>query len=1008
MYKVIDRFLIVYRRMKKSKGMLLMTMKRKMIALVLAMVMVLTGMQIPVNATTTTEEPIESAFTDAAFLDAVREVVGKTNGEHIYPSDVEGITELDVTSYGIENLDGIEFFTSLKEFYCLDNAFVSLELSSPSLEILVCSFNEFLVSIDVTECPQLTTLDCNNTEVQRLDIRNNTKLTTLLCYETQLRTLNVSHNVLLEKLKPWGSHLVNLDVSRNTKLTTLDCRYNDMDAVDCVIGLENCPGLTGNSFKFEPQNTEPVTESFTDEKFLDIVREAIEKPTGDIYPDDLVDVTNLNVNNSGLTSLDGIEYMTSLENLDCTSNHLGELDLYSNKELKSVQCADNDLTDLDLSGNAELTVVNASHNALFSINLSHSPLVEEIDVTSNGLSSLNLTTNTKLKNLYCSNNAIRSIDKIHLPVSINSNLPQNVTTSFNPISANGFTIEFLPQSGAFFDVKMNTSGKDTLSVWGKGAKNSKVKVYDVTNKKPVGIPDSYWKEGELLDPEDSGTMPFINQLINSGLYLGEIESKTMNFSKDFSLGVNRREEYKMFAVHFTRLGEMDGAKLVTVKSNLVYVTSFKFANGSDTKDLLSEKVQKLDTHSYSTFTVTLANSEVVNNVYVDIDRQFRNFHHVVELKKVDKGKYQGKFLISGSETTGWAEFHNYNINTSLTVQCTYLADGENGEKHDLCERYARLAIDPSGYIYEGVPSNKLCNVKTSLYYMDRDGIPIEWDASEYDQINPIFTEEDGEFEWFVPFGLWQVKAEREGYETYYTDWMRVPPAQMDVNFGLISTERPVIDELFAYPDLIEINLNKYVYAEDISAETVTVYVDNQKIQGEIGLVNAEVDTWQGSYDINKTGGTGNRLVSKLRFFQNERIPLGSTVKVCLDKDIRSYAGVTTGNDSSKEALVAVRPEKIVVGGSSGVMGTGGVHKILYGKTATLETSILPLEASVGKNVIITTDSPAFLSLPQAVLVNENGLIKIPMTGLMLGRAEVTLTLEGSNLSNSFTIDIDVP
>ena len=75
---------------------------RKIMIVLLALMMVLPCIPAPTIATSggaTEDEAIESAFTDEIFLTVVRELVGKTNGEHIYRADVETITELIVTGY---------------------------------------------------------------------------------------------------------------------------------------------------------------------------------------------------------------------------------------------------------------------------------------------------------------------------------------------------------------------------------------------------------------------------------------------------------------------------------------------------------------------------------------------------------------------------------------------------------------------------------------------------------------------------------------------------------------------------------------------------------------------------------------------------------------------------------------------------------------------------------------------------------------------------------------------
>lgn len=327
---------------------------KKIFTLFLSLVMVL-SVQAPVMAAPaaqSTDEPIELAFTDSVFLTAVREIVGKTGSEHIYQSDVENITTLELNEKGIESLNGIEYFTGLEELYCYDNNLLALDLSNNTkIETLDCSFNENLDTLNVSNCSELKFLDCNNTKLERLDLKNNTKLTQLYCYNTLLRTLNLSNNVLLEELDSYDAHLVYLDLSNNPNLVYLDCSFNHMFSVENIKGLENCTLLSDEVFTFEPQNSGAVTEQFTDEKFLDVVREVIDKPYGDIYAEDLVGITELDISNIGLTSLDGIEYMTSLESLDCANNKLTNLDLTNNHKLAVLHCYEN-FMDLEIPNNS--------------------------------------------------------------------------------------------------------------------------------------------------------------------------------------------------------------------------------------------------------------------------------------------------------------------------------------------------------------------------------------------------------------------------------------------------------------------------------------------------------------------------------------------------------------------------------------------------------------------------------------------------------------------------------
>ncbi|MGN0162293.1 MAG: hypothetical protein ACI4EA_01750, partial [Candidatus Ornithomonoglobus sp.] len=123
-------------------------------------------------------------------------------------------------------------------------------------------------------------------------------------------------------------------------------------------------------------------------------------------------------------------------------------------------------------------------------------------------------------------------------------------------------------------------------------------------------------------------------------------------------------------------------------------------------------------------------------------------------------------------------------------------------------------IDPSGYVCEAVPSNRIEGVTATVYYLDDElddfGVPTGkkisrlWNAEDYDQINPLITDANGSYAWDVPEGQWQVKFEKDGYGTVYSDWMPVPPPQTEVNAALISNAAPAVDTVTVYEDNVKI------------------------------------------------------------------------------------------------------------------------------------------------------------------------------------------------------------
>ncbi len=83
---------------------------------------------------------------------------------------------------------------------------------------------------------------------------------------------------------------------------------------------------------------------------------------------EVADIESLDVSGSwedyeagkGLTSLQGIEWFTSLRILFCFQNQLTNLDVSNNTELTDLKCFRNQLTNLDVSNNTELIYLDCT------------------------------------------------------------------------------------------------------------------------------------------------------------------------------------------------------------------------------------------------------------------------------------------------------------------------------------------------------------------------------------------------------------------------------------------------------------------------------------------------------------------------------------------------------------------------------------------------------------------------------------------------------------------------
>lgn len=134
---------------------------------------------------------------------------------------------------------------------------------------------------------------------------------------------------------------------------------------------------------------------------------------------------------NNISSLIGLENLTNLEILNVDNNNLTILDATSNTNLTTLLCGLNDLTSLnvvglsnleefrtnsnnlttlDLSGLTGLERFSAGNNQLDEIDLSESPLIETVWIPNNNLTHIDLSFATRLKSLYAKNNLLVSLN----------------------------------------------------------------------------------------------------------------------------------------------------------------------------------------------------------------------------------------------------------------------------------------------------------------------------------------------------------------------------------------------------------------------------------------------------------------------------------------------------------------------------------------------------------------------------------------------------------------------
>jgi Leucine-rich repeat (LRR) protein len=291
-----------------------------------------------------------------------------------------------------------------------------------------------------------------------LDITKNKALKVLNCYSNQLSAIDVSNNIALDTLSCNSNKLITLDISKNINLKRLNCSNNKLESLNLKNGNNLNLEITNSisRFLYNPNlaciqvdnkaysdenwsNIKDATTSYSENcppkdilissEFEDkLIALGIDKDgkNGAVLSADILNTTTLDLSNSGISDLSGIEYFINLEKLICSGNSLTSLNLTSNTLLKYVDCSNNPLSTLDVSKNTLLeelycdgatAITNKTINAktnnskgLVELDLSNNLQLKKLSCSNNQINSLDLSKNTLLTFVNCSNNNLHNLN----------------------------------------------------------------------------------------------------------------------------------------------------------------------------------------------------------------------------------------------------------------------------------------------------------------------------------------------------------------------------------------------------------------------------------------------------------------------------------------------------------------------------------------------------------------------------------------------------------------------
>jgi hypothetical protein len=284
---------------------------------------------------------------------------------------------------GLTALD-VSICPNLTTLYLIDAALLTLDAHGLTQ----------LTTLTITGCTALTTLDLHGdtslaiapltglTALQTLNMAGCTALATdpNLAFYGDLTSLDVSGCAALPHFNCYSNALTSLNVTGCTAITYLYC---DDNALTSIMGLSTCTALTDLVC-----NNNALTS-------LDVST--------------CIALTSLNCESNSLTTLD-VSGCTLLTTLYCDINALTSLDVSASTALTSLSCQDNALTALDVSTLTALTSLNCTSNALTALDVSTCIALTSLVCESNALAELDVTGCTMLTALYCDSNALTALD----------------------------------------------------------------------------------------------------------------------------------------------------------------------------------------------------------------------------------------------------------------------------------------------------------------------------------------------------------------------------------------------------------------------------------------------------------------------------------------------------------------------------------------------------------------------------------------------------------------------
>ncbi|MBO4580217.1 MAG: S-layer homology domain-containing protein [Clostridiales bacterium] len=380
-------------------------------------------------------------FPDAVFRDFVDSKYDVRNDGVLTKDEINAVTQIDVSSKNISSLKGIEYFSELFSLTANNTKLKTLDLSkNTKIQIIGCSFNYDLKSINLNNCVSLNSFRCNDCSLTSLKVDQCNMLREIDCKNNSIKDLDLSGLKYLTDVYCQGCQIETLNVRGCKALVNLDCTGNKITSLDLSTAASlvsaKASGNQIGTFKISKSIRElDLTDNAPLEK-LDLtgctrLRELLCSGTK-ITGLDISDSPRLMLAyNKGPVNAEETDYSTVIagEGARLLINPGTKITFQNDPDEQIVKIDETNFPDFnfryikvnsfDNDGDGYLsrseirtiTTLDIDYRYYASLKgIEYFTELEELSCANNGLTELDLSKNTKLVKLDCSNNSLEKLD----------------------------------------------------------------------------------------------------------------------------------------------------------------------------------------------------------------------------------------------------------------------------------------------------------------------------------------------------------------------------------------------------------------------------------------------------------------------------------------------------------------------------------------------------------------------------------------------------------------------